>query len=152
MISLEAYRAAIGIFYLTHLSHGGKKLTSVVEPFNNPTFLGRIFNVKLIVKLMLFFIILCMFFLRSLRAREILNLDQLSMLTWCSLEHVLTCIIVINNMSFLNRMLLLRSGDVESNPGPTFNISKVVQASFHQGHPKFGDSAGIQCASCSLVF
>ena len=41
--------------------------------------------------------------------------------------------------------------DVESNPGPnTYNLLKVVQGSFHQGDPKFGQTAGIQCACNSL--
>ena len=150
MISLEAYRAAIGIFYRTHLSHGLKKLTSIVEPFPNSNLciLWYLFDAKM--QLILFFVISCMYFLRSLRAREISNPDQILGLM-CSFESVLSCIIVVNNMSFLKHMFLLRSGDVESNPGPTYNISKVVQASCHQGHPKFGHSAGIQCASCSLV-
>ena len=107
MISLEAYRAAIGIFYHTHLSHGRKKLTSIIEPFSNSNscILWHILDVKF--QLILFFVISCMFFLRSLRAREILNPDQISGLIPCSFESVLSCIIVVNIMSFLKRMFFI---------------------------------------------
>ena len=40
-------------------------------------------------------------------------------------------------------------GDVEKNPGP-FNIGGIVQASFSQGHEKFGVTQGIQCTCISL--
>ena len=33
------------------------------------------------------------------------------------------------------------------NPGPTFKILKVIKGSFHQGHPKFGQTAGIRCGT-----
>ena len=46
--------------------------------------------------------------------------------------------------------LLQLSGDVESNPGPTYSIEKVIQGSFHQGNPIFGRTAGVQCACNSL--
>ena len=36
------------------------------------------------------------------------------------------------NISFLIMMKMLIDGDVESNP--SYNISKLVKASFHQGH------------------
>ena len=42
---------------------------------------------------------------------------------------------------FMMIILLLMSGDVESNPGPV-NIIKVVQANFNQSDPRFGESAG----------
>ena len=40
--------------------------------------------------------------------------------------------------------LLQLSGDVESSPGPTYSIEKVIQGSFHQGNPRFGRTAGVQ--------
>ena len=43
------------------------------------------------------------------------------------------------------------AGDIESNPGPTYNIVKFIKASFHQGNPMFGKTAGIQCA-CNALF
>ena len=47
---------------------------------------------------------------------------------------------------------ILQDGDIENNPGPTYNIERVEQGSFHQGNRKelFGESAGIQCACNSL--
>ena len=45
----------------------------------------------------------------------------------------------------------LVDGDIESNPGPnTYIIQRSVQGSFHQPHPKFGETSGIQCACNSL--
>ena len=57
-----------------------------------------------------------------------------------------------SNISILIIMMkLMIAGDVESNPGPTYNIVKSVKASFHQGNPMFGLTAGIQCA-CNALF
>ena len=56
-------------------------------------------------------------------------------------------------MAFLKVSLLLLGGDIESNPGPpvTGKIQKVVLGTFHQGHTKFGDTAGMQC-SCNALY
>ena len=43
------------------------------------------------------------------------------------------------------------AGDVDSNPGPTYNIIKLIKASFHQGNPMFGLTAGIRCACKCIV-
>ena len=40
-------------------------------------------------------------------------------------------------------LILLIDGDIESNPGPTFEILKVVQGSFHEGNAKFGYTAAV---------
>ena len=45
---------------------------------------------------------------------------------------------------------LLQDGDIKTNPGPTYNIERVVQGSFHQGNRNFFEIAGIQCACKSL--
>ena len=45
---------------------------------------------------------------------------------------------------------LLIAGDIETNPGPDFKILKAVLGSFHQGHPKFGSTSGIQCSCIAL--
>ena len=42
------------------------------------------------------------------------------------------------------------SGDVESNPGLTYAIEKVISGSFHQVDTRFGTTPGIQCACNSL--
>ena len=56
---------------------------------------------------------------------------------------------------FLITSFLLQSGDIETNPGPTFSIS-TVKGSFHQSNPKYGRIAGTQihkyvCATHLLV-
>ena len=51
---------------------------------------------------------------------------------------------------FSGFLVLQLCGDVESNPGPTYNIEKVIMGSFHQGNTRFGLTAGIQCACNSL--
>ena len=64
---------------------------------------------------------------------------------------ILVLILTLNlNFSVLKLLKLLTDGDVESNPGPTFRILKVIQGSFHQGDLKFWHTAGIQCACNSL--
>ena len=47
-------------------------------------------------------------------------------------------------------MRILNVGDVESNPGLTYKILKVVQGSFHQGDIRFGETAGRQCVCTTL--
>ena len=48
--------------------------------------------------------------------------------------------------------VLLKSGDIETNPGPTYALEKVVHGSFHQGNRQlFGETAGIQCA-CNALY
>ena len=47
----------------------------------------------------------------------------------------------------------LQDGDIETSPGPNYNIERVVQGSFHQGNRElFGGTAGIQCAFNSLCW
>ena len=58
------------------------------------------------------------------------------------------------DMAFLKLSLLLLDGDIESNPGPSpiaNKIQKAVLGTFHQGHPKFGNTAGIQCL-CNALY
>ena len=103
MISLEAYRAAIGNFYFTAKKLG---LTRGKEASHNQRF-SSVSCYSLLLKLLLPNLI----------------------------------------MVFLN-MLLLRSGDVESNPGPPIS---VVRGSYHQADSRFGRSAGTQCM-CNALF
>ena len=60
---------------------------------------------------------------------------------------VLMILICNVNISFLIAFKLLTDGDVESNPGPTYNVTRIVKASFHQGNSMFGASAGMQYTS-----
>lgn len=43
---------------------------------------------------------------------------------------------------------LINYEDMESNPGPTYHIQKVILGSFHQGDNRFGNT--VQCACNSL--
>ena len=58
--------------------------------------------------------------------------------------------VLLCSMYFRSISLLQLSGDVESNPGPTYSIEKVIQGSFHQGNPRFGRTASVQCVCNSL--
>ena len=53
-------------------------------------------------------------------------------------------VIICNfNVAFLKISKLLTDDDIESNPGPTYEIVKAVQGSFNQGHPQFGATSGV---------
>ena len=54
------------------------------------------------------------------------------------------------NLACFKYIKLMRDGDIESNPGPTYSCVKVINGSFHQGDPRFGITAGTQCACNSL--
>ena len=45
-------------------------------------------------------------------------------------------------------ILPIQSGDIEINPGP---IQRVIRGSFHQGHQRFGQTAGTQCM-CNVLY
>ena len=46
----------------------------------------------------------------------------------------------------------LKVGDIETNPGPTYNLDKIVHGSFYQGNSQlFGETAGIQC-TCNALY
>ena len=47
------------------------------------------------------------------------------------------------NLSCLKLLELLQVGDIETNRGPFYNLIKTVEASYHQAHIKFGDSADL---------
>ena len=53
-------------------------------------------------------------------------------------------------MYLMHRLLLLLGGDIETNPGPTYAVDKVVLGTFHQGDQRFGETVGVQCACNSL--
>ena len=60
---------------------------------------------------------------------------------------ILTCNL---NLACFKYIKLMRDGDIESNPGPTYSCVKVINGSYHQGDPRFGITAGTQCACNSL--
>ena len=57
--------------------------------------------------------------------------------------------IISKNLHYgLVRATKLTCEGVESNPGPrNYTIKKTIYASHHQGHVKYGRSAGMQCTS-----
>ena len=54
------------------------------------------------------------------------------------------------NFAYLKLLRLLEDGDIAFYVPRSFKITKFVQSSFHQGHVKFGETAGIQCAYNAL--
>ena len=68
------------------------------------------------------------------------------------LKIILLCVIITMNMSFLKLLLLVKDGDIESNPGPlTYSITKSVTGSNNQGDLKYGETAGKQCM-CNALY
>ena len=74
----------------------------------------------------------------------------------CPVQFVYYCLSLPALKNFLSyskslyyKLLLIDAGDIETNPGP--QILKAILGSFHQGPPKFGSTAGIQC-SCNALF
>ena len=119
MISVEAYRACIGTFFVKSST---KKKNSKIDRNYYPG---------------------------SFRTNE----DTTHFLRTFGLAFVILILNLNLNFAVLKLLNLLVDGDVESNPGPgptTYNLLKVVQGSFHQGNPKFGQTVGIQCACNSL--
>ena len=115
MITIEAYRARIGCFFVKH--HRGTQPQKSQSSFETDCCGWNTF----------FHIWIFLF--------------------------ILTTLSININMALLKVSLLLLGGDIESNPGPpvTGKIQKFVLGTFHQGHAKFGDTAGIQC-SCNALY
>ena len=64
---------------------------------------------------------------------------------------MLICMLNLN-FACLKLLRLLQDGDVECNPGPrNFAIAKMFEGSFHHGHAKFEETAGMQC-TCNALF
>ena len=62
---------------------------------------------------------------------------------------VLTCLRLL--IQAIISGMQLKGGDMETNPGPTYNLEKIVHGSFHQGNSQLsGETAGIQCESNAL--
>ena len=56
----------------------------------------------------------------------------------------------VSLITVLDLKIFQFSGDIESNPGSTSAIEKVIFGSFHLGDARFGSTANIQCACNSL--
>ena len=81
---------------------------------------------------------------------ELQDLDATSFLHTFEIFAIIFILVLNLNLASFKLLKLLIDGDIESYPGPTCNFLKVVQGSFHQGDPKFGHTAGVQCACNSL--
>ena len=138
MITIEEYRARIGCFCITH---NYKKHLQKRQNRNRRKAMQKRKNrnqrkAKKKVK------------------REKYNYSYDLFFQWQSFVLMMMFLVITlcTDMSFVRLLLLLLGGDIESNPGPSVNkIQKSVLGSFHQGHPKFGDTAGIQCL-CNAVY
>eukprot|EP00111_Clytia_hemisphaerica_P017204 TCONS_00050917-protein len=143
MISIALYRARIGSFAFTSQKNVKCIAKSIIVGSNisNNSLLKLLRPVRFIA----LFTLLCFAILKSFELTELytpldfLNLSrngifvQYSNVVYKSGDP---------NLIFLKvNYTLLLSGDVELNPGPS------VQGSFHQGHRRFGKTAGIQCSS-----
>ena len=165
MISIEAYRIVIGTFSNRgNLKHSGKSRQLNVDPFNDVSMIRtlichKIYNV--IIWITMFAIIFCCAFLKTLRHKEFhsaLSTPTSILVNYLTMypkiispRLVCSLVFILMDVTCFNRFLLLRSGDIEVNPGPTYRICKVVQGTSHQGDIKYGNYAGIQCATCALV-
>ena len=125
MITIEAYRASIGSFCSKAQRHNTPQLSKFSK------FSDTSSNEDL----------------KFIRGH---NAKQRFLKTFCAFLFV--AVLYLNvNVAVFKLLKLLVDGDIESNPGPnTYIIQKSVQGSFHQAHPKFGDTSGIQCACNSL--
>ena len=113
MITIEAYRAAIGAFYIKARNDNFNKFSTVTDL---PFYYGEEFFNKIFV---------CF---------------------------IVTFILYINfHYAFLTLLKLLIDMDVESNPGPTYEILASIKGSFNQSDLRFGYSAGTQCA-CNALY
>ena len=66
---------------------------------------------------------------------------------------LVTFIVIVTcnlNLACLKYMKLMRDGDIERNPGPTYSCVKVINGNFHQGDPLFDITTGTQCVCNSL--
>ena len=117
MQPIEVHRAAIGNFYLRCKSGGRRREAQKYSEPNN-----ELTGLPTLIIFTLLFYVVILFHFSNLH---------------------------IGDFNFAQ---LVAEG-IESNPGPTTptgvasNIKKYVFGSCHQGHAKFGDTAGIQCTS-----
>ena len=123
MISIQAYRAVIGLFYLK-ARHITQQHSAAVIPQPQQHQHQNSYHVNNYLS------------------------DTYFLTTFIV---VLVGIFIYCNVNLASlKLLLLCAGDIETNPGPTYTILKLVKASYHQGNTRFGSKAGTQCACNSL--
>ena len=126
MISIQAYRTVIGLFYLKARRIGQQQSNvHVAAAQQQQQHQNSHFNNSLTL--------LDTYFLRTF------IMIFIGIVIYCNV-----------NLAFLKLLKLMCDGDIETNPGPTYTILKVVKASYHQGNTRFGSKAGTQCACNSL--
>ena len=79
--------------------------------------------------------------------------DKAGAVSFLRMFMLVTFIVIVTcnlNLACLKYMKLMRDGDIESNPGPTYSCVKVINGNFHQGDHRFGITAGTQCVCNSL--
>ena len=122
-MSLEAYRAKIGSF----LSHARKIKSSSADQCSSRQNENVLFPNSYFIS----------------------NVYFLQVFAFCII--MLICMLNLN-FACLKLLRLREDSDIESNPGPkSFHVAKIIEGSFHMGHVKFGETAGIQCA-CNALF
>ena len=114
MINIEAYRVAIGSFLGRTQALSHKKLSGFGT---NKHFYSRSYeNVD-----------------ESSDTFQSSTMSRLHFLKLFMFFLIILTMYANLNVSLIKLMRILNDGDVESNPGPTYRILKVVQGSFHQG-------------------
>ena len=121
MIAIQAYRASIGSFCPKAQRHTQlSELKDLSSSYKGYTFTNH-------------------------------NAEQIYFLK-AFVSFLIVVILYLNmNLAIFKLLKLLIDGDIESNPGPCpYKLQKSIQGTFHQAHPKFGETSGIQCACNSL--
>uniref|UniRef100_A0A7M5UVQ2 Uncharacterized protein n=1 Tax=Clytia hemisphaerica TaxID=252671 RepID=A0A7M5UVQ2_9CNID len=152
MISIEAYRACIGSFAFTAQRNvKGVCKSIVIDSFlcNNAIF--QIFRPMRFVALLFFL------FVAIPKSYEITFFETPLVFLHLSRNGMfvpypnVTYGLIDSNLIFMKvNYTLLLSGDIELNPGPRTDNSKIVQGNFNQAHEMFGVSADKQSATNSL--
>ena len=68
----------------------------------------------------------------------------------CEWKKAITMSLICISVMLALVVRLIIDGDIESNPGPTYVIEKVIYGSYHQGDQRFSNTVGVQCACNSL--
>ena len=141
MVTIEAYRASIGCFFVTlnnryTCKKDGKSSVRKVFHRNARRTKSTIHKS----------------FLRKTQESQRSSIATFLLPIRLMFLFIITLISI--DMAFLKVSLLLIDGDIESNPGPSPIVNKIQKAvlgTFHQGHSKFGNTAGIQCL-CNALY
>ena len=117
MITIEAYRASIGSFRPKAQRHTQlSELEDLSGSYNGYKFTNHNAEQIYFLKAFVYFLIVVILYLNM-------------------------------NLAMFKLLKLLIDGDIESNPRPCpYKLQTSIQGTFHQAHPTFGETSGIQCA------